>query len=145
MLSNGDTYSHGHADRVIVKSEIVLLCQKKVGIGNYTGPAQSLPNTEYFHQIHFNSTLPCTSVSLQFSLHALGLKFCSSFSLGILLAQFDSYFIKYNEARHKEIGNMERQYVKSAKNTVVVAIYNLFIPDLLNIPSTVNITLYSVE
>jgi len=57
---------------------------------NYTGPAQSIPNTKYFHQIHFDSTLPCTFGSLKYYLHALWPQFCSSFSLGILFVQYDS-------------------------------------------------------
>jgi hypothetical protein len=114
------------------KNYITVL--KKLGIGNYTGPAQSITNTKYFHQIHCNITLTCKSVSLKYSLHNLWLKFCSSFSLGILFEQYDSYYVKYNEVRRKEIGKMEKQYGKSAKNNVVVAIYNLFITDLLKIP-----------
>jgi len=69
--SNRDTFSRGHAVTAIVKSKTVLLCSKELGIGNYTGPAQSIPNTKYFHEIHFDSTLPCTSVSLKYYLHAL--------------------------------------------------------------------------
>jgi len=40
---------------------------------------------------------------------------------------------------------MVKQYVQAAKNTVVVTANNLFTPDLLKIPYSVNITLYSVE
>jgi hypothetical protein len=47
----------------------------------------------------------------EYYLHVLWLKFWSSFSLGILFVQYDSKYIKYYEARHKEIGNMEKQYV----------------------------------
>jgi hypothetical protein len=41
--SNRDTFSRGQAVTAIVKSKIELLCSKELGIGNYTGPAQSIP------------------------------------------------------------------------------------------------------